>query len=90
MPRIVWKRAAIIATAVILIYVLLAYVVIPAAWIRYAHRHPLFDQIPRIPYTHDDHPGDPLNVALIGTETELKKIMLAAKWYPADPLSLKS
>jgi hypothetical protein len=29
-------------------------------------------------------------VALIGTETELKKIMLVAKWYPADPLTLRS
>src|SRR5262249_9867131 len=35
-------------------------------------------------------PGDPLNVALVGTETELKKIMLAARWYPADPITLRS
>src|SRR5262249_23603625 len=33
---------------------------------------------------------DPLNVALIGTEAELKNIMRAAKWHPADPLSLRS
>ncbi len=38
----------------------------------------------------DGIPGDPLNVALIGTETEVKSIMLAAKWYPADPLGLRS
>ena len=46
--------------------------------------------MPRITHTSADIPGDPLNVALIGTETEVKKIMLAAKWYPADPLTLKS
>jgi len=71
-------------------YLLVAYVILPLGWVRYAHRHPSFDDIPRITRTIDDIPGDPLNVALIGTETELKGIMLAAKWYPADPLTLKS
>jgi hypothetical protein len=31
-----------------------------------------------------------LNVALLGTETGVKEIMAAAKWYPADPLGLRS
>src|SRR5262249_30888405 len=35
-------------------------------------------------------PGDPLNVSLIGTKTEVLRIMLAARWYPADPLTLRS
>jgi hypothetical protein len=63
---------------------------LPALWVRYAHRHPAFDELPRITRTGDDIPGDPLNVALVGTELELKEIMLAAKWYPADPLTLRS
>jgi hypothetical protein len=29
-------------------------------------------------------------VALIATEKQLKTIMIAAKWYPADPLTLRS
>ncbi len=29
-------------------------------------------------------------MALVGTKTEVLKIMLAAKWYPADPLTLRS
>ena len=29
-------------------------------------------------------------MALIGTETDVKRDMLAAKWYPADPLTLRS
>jgi hypothetical protein len=62
----------------------------PAFWKRYAHRHPSLEDIPRITHTGSDIPGDPLNIALIGTETELKKIMLAARWYPADPLTLRS
>jgi len=70
--------------------VIAAYVVAPLVWIGYAHRHPALDKIPGITYTGDDHPGDPINVALIGSEADLKKIMLAAKWYPADPLGLRS
>lgn len=35
-------------------------------------------------------PGDPLNVALVGTEAEVIRALLAAKWYPADPITLKS
>jgi hypothetical protein len=66
---------------------LVAYAILPLGWLCYAHRHPSLDDIPRITYTRDEIPGDPLNVALIGTETELKQIMLAAKWYPADPLT---
>jgi hypothetical protein len=84
------RRVALVGAGLLCAYALSAYVIVPALWIRYAHRHPAFDDIPRITYTGDDHPGDPLNVALIGTETALKKIMIAAKWYPANPLTLRS
>jgi len=84
------RRALIVLAGLLVVYLLVAYVILPLGWLRYAHRHPSLDDIPRITYTRDNIPGDPLNVALIGTETELKKIMLAAKWYPADPLTLKS
>jgi hypothetical protein len=84
------RRVALVVAGMLIAYAISAYVVMPALWVRYARRHPAFDDIPRITYTGDDHPGDPLNVALIGTETGLKKIMIAAKWYPADPLTLRS
>jgi hypothetical protein len=85
-----WKRAARIGVVVLAAYLVAAYVVAPLMWRGYAHRHPQFEDIPRLAYSGDGHPGDPLNVALIGTETEVKKIMVAAKWYPADPLTLRS
>jgi hypothetical protein len=85
-----WKRVAVLALALVLVYLAVAYLLVPLLWVRHAHRHPSFDDAPRITHTIDDIPGDPLNVALIGTETDLKQIMLAAKWYPADPLTLKS
>ena len=41
-------------------------------------------------YTADGIPADPINVALVGTKAEVMTIMLAAKWFPADPLTLRS
>jgi hypothetical protein len=84
------KQLVMLGSGLLLVWLVAAYLVMPALWTRYAHRHPSLEDIPRITHTGSDIPGDPLNVALIGTETELKKIMLAAKWYPADPLTLRS
>jgi len=85
-----WKRAAIGLAVALGVYLLVAYVLMPALWKRYAHRHPALDATPGITLTGDDHPGDPINVALIGSEADVKQIMLAAKWVPADPLGLRS
>jgi hypothetical protein len=74
----------------VLLYLAIAYLIVPLGWKRYTRKHPSLEDIPDITHTGSGIHGDPLNVALIGTETELKKIMLAAKWYPADPLTLKS
>ena len=43
-----------------------------------------------ITLTGDKHPGDQNNVALIGSEADVKAIMQAASWYAADPLGLRS
>jgi len=72
--RVHFRRAATLIVALLLVYLVGAYVLAPALWIRYAHRHPAFDDVPRLTLTGDDHPGGPINVALIGTETELKRI----------------
>ncbi len=72
------------------VYLLAAYLLIPFAWKSYARRHPSFDDNPRITQTSDGHPGDPLNVSLIGTQAQIDTIMQAAKWYPAAALGLKS
>ena len=84
------RQLLMLVSGLLLVWAIVAYLVMPALWKRYAHRHPSLEDIPRITHTGSDIPGDPLNVALIGTETELKKIMLAARWYPADALTLRS
>src|SRR5262245_56190918 len=88
--RKLWKRLLVILVVVLLGWFVTAYLLLPALWERYGRRHPAFEDIPGITYTGSDIPGDPLNVALIGTKAEVIKVMLAAGWTPADPLSLKS
>ncbi len=75
---------------IVVLYLLTAYVVIPALWKFYASRHPSYDDDPRITQTSDHHLGDPLNVSLIGTEEQIQTIMKAAGWYPAAALGLRS
>jgi hypothetical protein len=84
------RRLVALAAALLLAYLAVAYVVAPLAWKRYERRHPALDDVPGITRTADGIPGDPVNVSLIGTKAELVRIMLAADWHPADPLSLKS
>ena len=84
------KQIVMLVVGLLLAWLVTAYLAMPALWKGYAHRHPSLEDIPRITHTGSDIPGDPLNVALIGTEAELKKIMLAARWYPANALGLRS
>jgi hypothetical protein len=88
--RRLWQRIATVAGVSIVCYLLVAYVALPVFWIRYTRHHPSLADVPNITHTVDGIPGDPLNVALIGTEIDLKRIMRAAHWYPADALSLRS
>jgi hypothetical protein len=70
-------------------YGLAAYIVLPYA-VRMGlkvqqHRH-----VPAFTVTGDGLPGDPVNVALIGTLAQLEAAFAAAGWFGADKLSLKS
>jgi hypothetical protein len=89
-PRRWRRRMTITITLLLLVYLLTAYLLMPQFWIRYARRHPALDEAPRITHTGSDLPGDPLNVALVGTETEVKNLLKAAHWFEADPLGLRS
>jgi LssY C-terminus len=88
--RRLWTRIAMVGGVVIAGYLAIAYFALPMVWLRYTRHHPALADIPAITHTVDGIPGDPLNVALIGTETDLKGIMVEAQWYPADPLTLRS
>lgn len=87
-PR--WPAYLIGGATALVTYLLVAYVLMPAFWVSYAHIHPALDDVPGITLTGDDHPGDPLNIALIGSKADVQRAMKAAGWFPADALGLKS
>jgi len=89
-PSNLRKRFFQITAGLLLVWLIAAYLLMPAYWYRYTHRHPGLENLPGITHTADGIPGDPLNVALVGTKADVVKIMVAAKWYPADPLTLRS
>ena len=72
------------------LYLLSAYFLVPVGWRRYEKRHPALDDAPRIAHTANGIPGDPVNIGLVATEEEIHRAMLAAKWFPADPITLRS
>jgi hypothetical protein len=84
------KQVFLVLAGVLVAYLVVAYLVMPVLLKRYARRHPLLADIPGITHTGSGMPGDPLNVALVGTKEQVMKIMVAARWYPADPLTLRS
>lgn len=84
------KRLLLALVGLLLAWLLIAYLLMPGLWLRYTRHHPALEDLPRITHTKDGIPGDPLNVALAGTEEEVMTIMVAASWYPADPLTLRS
>lgn len=74
----------------LLTYVAMAYAIVPVGWKHYIRGRPLLEGAGQITHTADGIRGDPLNIALIGTEESIQRIMLAAEWRPADPITLAS
>jgi hypothetical protein len=72
------------------LWAMLAYLLLPEWWKLYFHRHPSFDDTPGITVTSAGIPGDPVNVALIGTREDLVRAMQAAGWKLADALGLEA
>jgi hypothetical protein len=90
-PRRSLRNRVLLGLAgLLLAWLLISYVLMPEFWRRFVHRHPSLEDAPRVTHAGDGIPGDPLNFALTGTQKELMKIMVAAQWYPADPLTLHS
>lgn len=71
-------------------WLVIAYLILPLGWQRYEKRHPALDNAPRIAHTKTGIPGDPVNVGLIATEEQIHRALIAADWFPADPITLKS
>jgi hypothetical protein len=76
--------------ALLAVWAVASYLVVPTIWRGYFQRHPLLAGGPRISHTADGHPGDPVNIAVLGSEEQTVRAMTAAGWFPADPITLAS
>lgn len=75
--------------AVAIVYFLLAYVVLPTLWRHHEHE-PGLASLPMVTRTGTGIPGDPLNVGLVGSRDDILRAMNAARWFPADPITLRT
>ena len=81
-------RAVAFAALLLPSYALLAYVLLPASWHSYQSRVTRRD--PAVSYTAEAIPADPLNVTLVGSRAQVIAAMRAARWLPADRITLRS
>lgn len=72
------------------LYLTLSYLLLPELWHRYEGRHPALADAETLTHTASGIPADPINIGLVGSEEEFHRAMLAAKWYPADAITLES
>jgi len=79
-----------IALSLLLIWAAAAYLLAPSVWKLYFRQHPSLENVDRITHTADGHPGDPLNIAMVGTEEELIRAMMAIGWDPANSITFES
>jgi hypothetical protein len=84
------QRSLRVAVLLAVLYFVVAYLAVPAIWQHLERHHPALDQAPTLTHTKVGIPGDPLNIAFVGSQELLTKAMLAGNWNPADPLTLKS
>ena len=79
----------LIAVGLGVLYVALAYVVLPWVWNHHEHQKALAG-LSMVTRTKEGIPGDPINVGLVGSKAEVLCAMNAAGWYPADPITLRT
>ena len=83
------RRWRIIVMGVLVTYLLLAYLLLPALWSHHEHE-PGLASLPMVTRTADGIPGDALNVGLVGGKDDVFRAMHAAGWYPASPITLRT
>jgi hypothetical protein len=70
-------------------WAMIAYLLLPVIWTRHEDRLGPGDR-PMITRTADGIPGDPINLAFIGTEKQIVCAFHAAKWTAANAITLRS
>jgi hypothetical protein len=72
------------------LWAIAAYMVAPPLWTYYLERTKPLPDVKRVTHTSDGHAGDPVNIAVEGSDEQIIKSMTAAGWYPADAVTLSS
>src|SRR5476649_1780797 len=75
---------AILAT----VYVILAYIILPALWTHHEHQPRLVHQ-PMLTATRQGIPGDPINVGFVGDREDIIRAMHEAGWFAANEVTLR-
>jgi hypothetical protein len=83
------RRWLLILGAVTIVYLLSAYLLLPALWTHHEHE-PGLASLPMVTHTGAGIPGDALNVGLVGNKQDIARAMHAAEWFPADPITLRT
>lgn len=87
-PKGLGRRLLYAAGGLLIAYLAIAYLLLPILWRTDTRRHhPDLTGAPRITHTANGIPGDPINLALVGSQADVIHAMLAAKWFPADPIT---
>jgi hypothetical protein len=87
--RVRLRRDACALLGLLLAYGLTCYLLLPAWW-RHRARPVVWEEMPKTTHTAVGLPGDPLNVALVGSAEEIGAAMRAAGWRPADLTTWRS
>ncbi len=83
------RRLLVIFAAAIIIYLMLAYIVLPFLCTHH-EREPGLASLPMVTRTSAGIPGDALNVGLVGSKEDVLRAMHAPGWFPADPITLRT
>src|SRR5262245_10874238 len=85
-----WRRRLYAVGVFLIVYLAIAYLALPLLWRTATHEDPELAGGPHITHTADGHAGDPINVALVGSEADVIHAMIKARWYPANPITFES
>jgi hypothetical protein len=83
------NRYVVALATVIVCYVTVSYLILPATWSRIEHEPGLAKRT-FLTANAQGIPGGPINVGLIGTREDVISAFHAAGWYPADLITLRS
>lgn len=83
------RRWLIVLATIPVVYVAMAYVLLPALWRHHEHE-PGLAVLPMVTRTGSGIPGDALNVGLVGGKEDILRAVQAAGWFPADPITLRT